>query len=123
MTQANKSLSKDEFFAAIEAVELQPVELAPEKLVYVRTVDFEVIRACRASARKAVSKAGDEQDNAFGRQVIAACVCDENGNLLLSHDDAGRLLKSQIKAFKKLVSAALKVNGLTDDENDAEKKE
>lgn len=117
------SLSRDDFFSVIEAVEVAPVELSPGKIVHVRTVDYDVIQACRTRARKTVKQAGVEQDNAFAREIIAACVCDEQGNLLLTHDDADRLNKTQMKMFKKLAAGALKVNGLTDDAAEDEKKD
>lgn len=113
---------------------IEPVEVpewAPEgkrAIVYVRSMTMARKEKYIESLRKLVGhgrKATIQQIlEGAGAKLAAETLCDKNGNLLFKERSAEQIAalgKKSSKALERVIAAAAKLNGLSDDEEDETK--
>jgi len=61
------------------------------------------------------NKQGDDCTSEFQRRFCALVLCDEKGQRLFTDDEAGELGEKSAKALDRVMAAAMRLNGMSDD--------
>ena len=101
-----------------ETFKIERVDLANGDFVYVRQMSSKMKDMLENSILKKVKKNGKidyEQDlSMFRAKVASLCLCDEDGNLLLTLNDAELLSENKpAEMLDKIAETASKLNGIS----------